>query len=217
MGYVAARDAIDKKDLPLASELIKKLRDKNQRNAMESAWFWVLASDMAKAQGDTTGQLKHITRALVTDHNGELLGTEYFAVLLNRQFGLQTSQANYADALDTFNKIETLADNQQNIDALRPYADEILKRLKGQDAIFVPADLGKNGGWWHKLSRSAFALADIQGELDTIELRCNNRREVYTAATDSTWNIPASWGRCSVHVVGDPQSSFTLVELQPQV
>lgn len=214
--YIAATDALQANDLPLASELTAILRAKNQWNSMESAWFWMLAADLAKAQGDKVAELASINRALATDRNGELLGQEYFAVLLYRQFVLHISQANYAAALDTFNSVETQPDNQQNIDSLRPYADKILAILKSEQSIAVPGVIAENGNWWHKLSRSALALADIKGELDTIELRCHNRREVYSAASDSTWDIPASWGRCSVRGVGDPQSTFTLVELHPQ-
>ncbi|MFT6952781.1 MAG: TonB family protein [Paraglaciecola sp.] len=214
--YIAARDALEANDLLQASELTANLRAKNQWNSMESAWFWLLAADLAKAQGDEIAELANINRVIATDSYGELLGQDYFSVLLNRQFVLHTARANYAAALDTFNRIETQPDNQQSIDSLRPYADKILAILKGEQIIGVPAVIGENGNWWHKISRSALALADINGELDTIELRCHNRREIYSAATDSTWNIPASWGRCSVRVVGAPQSTFTLVELHGQ-
>jgi TonB family protein len=214
--YIAATDALQANDLSLASELTATLQAKKQWNSMESAWFWMLAADLAKAQGDEIAELASINRALVTDGDGKLLGHDYFTVLLNRQFVLHTARANYAAALDTFNRIETQPDNQQNIDSLRPYAHKILAILKSEQSIAVPGVIAVNGNWWHKLSRIALALANIKGELDTIELRCHNRREVYSADSDSTWHIPASWGRCSVRVEGDPNSTFTLVELHWQ-
>jgi hypothetical protein len=46
--------------------------------------------------------------------------------------------------------------------------------------------------------RSKFAFGNIQGELDTVEVRCDTHREKFTVAEAHVWQIPNSWGQCQV-------------------
>ncbi len=70
-----------------------------------------------------------------------------------------------------------------------------------------------SGQYFHKLARNKFAFANIQGQVDTVEVRCKTRREKFTVAEDFVWSIPQTWGECQVVVQGDTETKFDLVEV----
>ncbi|MEH6713365.1 MAG: energy transducer TonB [Paraglaciecola polaris] len=214
--YQGVRDALDKNDLGLATQLSEKMKDKGLLNSMEFTFYSLLRADIAKAQNDSVEELKYVKHIIRTDNNGEYLGAEAYPLLLNRMFVLQLNQSQYLDVLDTFQRVETQANNQENIALLEPYVIKVLNLLKSQQVISIPGKVKQDGDWWHDLSRSAFSLNNVSGNLNTVELRCHNKRELYSVATDSVWHIPESWGRCSVRVSGDRDSQFTLLELPQQ-
>ena len=207
---------MDANDLSLSAEYIAKLRDDKQFNGMESAWFWMLEADFAREKKQPKAELKHIKRAINTDKDGKLLGKNNYLTMLQQRFVLEIQFAKYADALATFENIKNQDNSAKTVEHLQQYASQVEQLLSGDNPIVVAGKIGKGGNWWHTLSRSSFAFNNVQGEVDRLELRCNNKRETYTFADDSTWTIPKKWGQCSVLVVGDKDADFNLLELSPQ-
>lgn len=214
--YMKARAALDANERSLADEYMAKLRDDKQFNSMESAWFWMLEADFARENQDPKAELSNIRRAINTDKGGLLLGVDNYLSMLQQRFVLEVQSVKYADALDTFEKIKTQDNSEKTVERLQRYATQVSQLLDGDEPIMVAAKISEDGSWWHKLSRSSFTFSNVQGKVDTIELRCNNKRQIYTFADDSSWHIPESWGRCSVLVVGDKNVDFNLVELSPE-
>jgi hypothetical protein len=214
--YIKATEAMAAYDSSLASEYMTKLRNDKQFNAMESAWFWMLEADFAKLNKSPEDEFINIKRAITTDKNELLLGAANYLSMLQRRFALEVQFTKYADALDTFENIKAQDNSEKRVQLLQPYATQISQLLDGDEPIVVAAKISEDGNWWHTLSRSAFAFSSVQGQVDKLELRCQNKREIYTFSSDSTWNIPQTWGRCSVLVLGDKNVDFNLLELSPQ-
>jgi hypothetical protein len=61
--------------------------------------------------------------------------------------------------------------------------------------------------------RRSIEIADVDGELGDLELRCEWQRYVDRAREGVTWNIPESWGDCSLVVSGETGSTFMVFEL----
>jgi hypothetical protein len=66
--------------------------------------------------------------------------------------------------------------------------------------------------WHYDLLRRKFSIAAIDGNLRDLEIRCSRQRVVDKAREDVSWEIPASWGSCSVIVFGEPGAKFALLE-----
>ena len=75
------------------------------------------------------------------------------------------------------------------------------------------ASIDEEGRVFHQLSRNAFALDIAEGDLDEVQIRCDNKLSRYTAVSKSEWHIPSSWGQCSVYVSGSPGAQFEVVEV----
>lgn len=216
--YKEANEALDSGDLDLTQELVSKMEKGKIWNSYEDAWFWVLKSELNKARNNETGQLRSLRRALSIKHpvkgSNKFYSNELHLSLLQEKFVLEIKASLLSDALKTYALINQLPDNEDTVSRLQKYALDAKNVITESPYISVSAEIQKSGNWWHRLSRNRFSFADIQGELDSVELRCDNKREIYTVASDSVWNIPQSWGRCSMMVIGDPQATFSLLELK---
>ena len=198
--YKDVAEAITNKDLPLAAELIAEMRDDQLWNHTESAYFWLADSYYAKATDDTERELKSVRRALAVDTEAVRASTKQY--LLEREFVLAIALSEYNEAMKAYDKLENLAgDKPEQLAQLAPYA-EIRK-----------ASIDEEGRVFHQLSRNAFALNIAEGDLDEVQIRCDNKLSRYTAVSKSEWHIPSSWGQCSVYVSGSPGAQFEVVEV----
>jgi len=78
--------------------------------------------------------------------------------------------------------------------------------------IVIDADLEQNESWHYELLRNEFSIAKIQGKLHKLEVRCANKRHVFTIEEDNVWKVPQSWQGCSVYIMGDDHSKFKFIE-----
>ncbi len=60
-----------------------------------------------------------------------------------------------------------------------------------------------------------FQISDIRPGLHTLQLDCEEGRKGVPLENmgDDGWIVPRTWGRCTLSVVGEPGSGFTLTEL----
>ena len=68
------------------------------------------------------------------------------------------------------------------------------------------------GVWRYKVVGRTPGIADVEGELGRMELRCDFRRVVSKAEAGRAWKIPEEWGSCWMYVYGAPGSTFNLIE-----
>ena len=134
---------------------------------------------------------------------------------LQQLFILQAQKSLYQDAMQTFRKIQQFDSDQatKTAHSLAPYNERIEKAIHGDKMISVAANISSNESWNHNLARNKFSITNIQGDLHKLDVRCDNKRHIYTVNDATEWTIPPSWGQCQVLVEGDKGSKFTLVEL----
>ena len=210
--YKAVSEAIADKDLPLAAELIAEMKDDQLWNHTESAYFWLADSYFAKATDDTARELKSVRRALAVNTDAVRTSTKQY--LLEREFVLAIAQSEYNEAMKAYDKLENLADDKpQQLAQLAPYAEKVKELVQGNEPMIRKASIDEEGRVFHQLSRNAFALDIAEGDLDEVQIRCDNKLSRYTAVSKSQWHIPSSWGQCSVYVSGSPGAQFEVVEV----
>ena len=74
-------------------------------------------------------------------------------------------------------------------------------------------EIGERGFSRFQLTRNKFELSDVKGTLRKLDILCDNKKNSFSFAEKNTWNIPASWGQCSIYVHGDLKTSFNIIEL----
>jgi TonB family protein len=212
--YKNADEALRANNIVLAEQLITQMGEGKIWNRYEDAWFWMLKSEIAKAQGQESAQLSSLRRVISSNKSSKYVGEQHYIYLLHQKFILEIKASLFSDALQTFAQIRQRPDNEKTVSVLEKYATQARRVLKNQEFIVVQGEVDSDGDWWHSLSRNRFMFSDIAGTLDTVEVRCDNKREKYTIAEYTEWNIPKSWGRCKIIVVGDTQANFNIVEIR---
>ncbi|REL34504.1 energy transducer TonB [Thalassotalea euphylliae] len=149
-----------------------------------------------------------------TQRHYKFLDVALFPVLHDKLL-LELDFGRVGDALDTVDKLLLLSSAKPNWPAYQQQKQTLIDFIASDTPIVTPGFIGKRDFWQHTLIRNEFQLADVSGELHKLDIRCRNKRHVYTVNEQSIWKIPKSWQGCNVLVYGDNKASFKLVELNP--
>lgn len=209
--FVKIVEAIKSKAFELAEKQLTEMADSKMWTHSESGYFWLADSMYAKEVDDIQRELASVNRALSSGKDA--LAGQTYLYLLNRQFILYVADTQYAKSMQTYKQILEQEDNANVVAELRPYATKVLTLLQSDKPLIHSAEIRTSGSSYHELSRESFALRVNEGELDEVQIRCANKRSRFTASENSTWNIPSSWGQCTVFVTGTPKSKFDIVEI----
>ena len=210
-------DNLRQQKVDLLAEDIKILNQLNSGKMTENTWVSYVKANYFKLIGDEDKQYFYLTKTVphrFKKNKKHILPEDSLLVSLHQLFSLQAKRSKYHDALLTFDKLSQF-DSELAIKIqtqLQPYATQIEQAIKSDKLIVVDGEIHQ-GRWFHNLSRGQFALNEINGQLHKLDIRCENKRRVYTVNETTTWRIPASWGSCQVLIEGDDSANFKLVEL----
>lgn len=178
------------------------------------AWgrIHLLLARVDAARGDKFGQMENLLNALPYSTPWEAAG------MLRTLFRLQIELRMYRWALSTYGALRSLGPSATN-DEIERIAGELQKFVDSSEGFRVPGEIRKtgqgtgNGRWIYEILRRRIAFADIDGVLDTFEVRCASHVFSDKVDTEREWNLPATWGDCALLVFGQPGSRFSLLEL----
>lgn len=137
------------------------------------------------------------------------------APVLHQKLVLELDLNKLANALNTIDKLLLLSVNRDNHAAYKNQQRIIQNFMLSDSPYQLTGGIGQQDFWYHSLLRNEFTITDIKGELHKIDIRCSNKRHVYTVNEQSKWTIPSSWKNCSLYIYGDDNTKFTLVEMNP--
>ncbi len=214
--YKKIDQALDQGDIESASS---KLEDAFQSKGLtlgELSWLWALQARIAGIQGDKERQLVAVRRALAVSK--KWIPDQLRVGLLKTQAILETEKGNYSAAMAAYSGLKTI--DGADTSKLDLVAEKIRTLAESDHLIFTAAEIGGIDScetcvsqWRYKPLRRAIEITDIDGELGNLELRCEWQRYVDKAREGVAWEIPDSWGDCSVVVHGETGSTFKLVEI----
>lgn len=209
--------ALDQDRFDIAATLLTDF-ESNIGNGYEQSFYHFYAAKIAASRKDTAAQITHLQGAIATYYDfqrhirkfyvgdaGFSLGATAFALLVD--------EGRWAEAINLYKSLSFVSgsDERTEIKQLASYVEKI-DNFEGM--VPVKLSLDERAVVLHQLIRSQFAFTSLEGQIDGLEIRCQKRRETYTFALDSQWNIPESWGACSVLLKGQPGTKVTLVEMQ---
>lgn len=68
--------------------------------------------------------------------------------------------------------------------------------------------------WEHELTHRTFTIAQVYGEIRSVEVECEQRRERLQYEAEIEWQLPDGWGACTLVVDGERDTTFALYEFQ---
>lgn len=215
--YKKANEYLKNNDIENAEALLTELKNGKDRNRYENAWMSNLEISIAKKLGDMPRELTSIKRTLSNVDTHEkakrTFDDKYIGYLHQRMFALEVNQGYFADALNTVKAINALENSEELLAGIQQTVDKVTAFIDSDANLFVQGELIKSKSFFHLLARNQFGFTEIEGKLDTVEIRCDRHREKFTVAEDFVWSIPESWGQCRVLVRGDNGTRFSLVEV----
>jgi TonB family protein len=215
--YEEALDALNEGDLEKAQALFMKLDEGISSNRYENAWMSSLDARIAQAEQNNPRELKAVTRAIANSKSHEkgkgTFDENYIGFLYQRKFILEASLGHFALALETSEAIAQRPDSGTLMSSIQHIVTKIEELIASEQHLRLSVTLSERGHYFHSLARKQFTFIDIEGKLDTVEVRCDTHRERFTVAEAFIWSIPETWGKCRVMVEGEEGTSFSLVEV----
>jgi len=215
--YAKASAFLEQGELEEAKQTIDEIEKEHVTTLYESSRVWILRAMVSEKEGDTSKQLDSLTRAI----SGENVYVEKNVYLgaLSKTLGLELDLKHYADALGTIERLKKLDLDDGMAKRLDQLKIEIEAIRADERVIAIDATIGESreehdgaGTWRHTLLRRTTGIEDISGTLERVELRCEWHRVKAKPAKDRAWRIPPEWGDCSIYVIGEPGSTFQLLE-----
>lgn len=187
-------------------------------NLYESTMLALLNARVEGAEGDRAEELEYYRRALAVSR-AETFDSKNRIEILVRVFELEVDSSQYGNALAT---LATLRAEKGSGAALAGLADRI-ERLEDSIAddasivaagtIYNPCDCDEGMPLWaYSPVRRDFSFADVDGNVQRFEARCENHRLSAQVTTGTRWSLPDEWGSCRIFVFGDDAATFEFVE-----
>ena len=211
--YGATMNAIGGGDRKKAARLLEELESSGPLNLYEDAFLHVAKSGYYTAWGNEQQQLKALDRAVGHHTAEERLPESLYTSLQRARFLLLIKTQDFGRAMQTF---ETLAEYPLDEDVLaqlRVVVDELETLRLDERGYSVPGDFGDRYTWSYNLFKDEFFLADVQGQIEEIKLRCAKKYVLLRFDPDLQYKIERQHLPCHLQLIGDPGTTFRLTQL----
>ena len=203
--YQETRDALSAKDFTVVEKNIIKLDSFSYRHLSENNFFHLLAADFHQEKGNQREELFHLSRTRFHQAEDKLN-------IYNRQFWLAIKLNLFKQAQFALNRIKKLEESKPFLDKYEQTMERVNAAIEGKEDIIVEANLKNKEFWHYNLVRKSFSITDIKGGLTKLDVRCANKRHIFTVEENNTWTIPDSWNSCDLFIYGEDNSQFYIIE-----
>ncbi|KZN44100.1 energy transducer TonB [Pseudoalteromonas luteoviolacea] len=202
---------IENNELEGVPEKLEELRAINLGNFTENSHFWTAEARYYYKTGEKEKELEALNK--VAYRGKEYLNRDMYVASVARATILNLEKNKLKHAMLMFDKLSQTKGGESHTKQLFPYIDKVEAFIADESKqIWVQGEISERSIWQHDLARSAFTIANVQGNLTSLEVRCANQYSVYDVKQGLQWNIPQSWQRCRVYVHGSKGATFNLVE-----
>jgi TonB family protein len=206
-------------DLAAAQPLLDEIEFGGRSNLYEDAWFWWLKYTFLEAQKSTDNKAKIGALRRAVGYEDDYLEKTQFVIAARQLFALEVKAGDLAAARRTFVRLRDSKEARradgydENVAALQPTFERIEELIASDRLLVTRADIGTHDYWVHDLLRRSFALGDIMGRVDVVDVRCTQGTKRYDSfPVDAVWSVPNSWGECGVYIKGEPGTTFAFEE-----
>ena len=135
-----------------------------------------------------------------------------FVKVLLAMFDLEVSTQDFARALSTWKLLEALDVDEQKMAIIQNAVINIFT-LKGDDRAYaVSGKIGESSSWYYHLLKNSFKIDVVNGKVAEIKLRCDKKYVFFRYDPDIQYRISDKYGFCGIELVGDPGTTFSLVQ-----
>ena len=204
-----ANRALEEKDYTNVEYYLARLKKIKYLHMSENNYLQLLLAQYAQETNDEALQLTHLYKVKFSVHNK--INKQEFSVLQQR-FALEIKLNRLKQAYITFKAIKKNPDAKPYLESYSSVIKRVDEFVNSDKDVVVSADIRNGDYWQHSLVRNEFTLTNIKGKLSKMDIRCANKRHVYSIENNNTWQLPESWKQCHIFVFGENNATFNLVE-----
>lgn len=142
-----------------------------------------------------------------------LLNKELVEQLLQLRMVLADSLGFSVDALDAYSQLAGLREMRID-DPLAEAATQLTKAILGNRPLVANAKLDEQGEWAHQSYRPSVAVRNVSaGAMKEARILCKGSIRTLEYIKGEVWPLPMPPTGCSLLFVGDPGTTFQIVEL----
>jgi TonB family protein len=164
------------------------------------------------APGEQMDYLKAALGESVVRPDSESLLEEPVAREVRRNLAqLQLANAYLGEALNTL-ELMRLRGDEEGVELFREAADQLEVFKTNEVAYSVAGQIKDGGSWLISLFKTRFQFDDLAGTIEELKLRCERAYVYFDFDPDVQYSVSGAAGECTLEVVGDPGTTFTLVQ-----
>ena len=206
---------IEEKEYNKALRALDHTLETNIRSVFDFSLAHQMKSGIYMSQSDYFMALAEIIAATqsTVDSEGNTLyfmPAEVLEPALRQKFLLATSVNQLGLAWDTYQEMQKQFELDPG-DTIHEQARAVAARLDSHDPLSLIARINDKQ-WTHTPTRRIFTITDVDGRISRINARCERRNQELEFEEGVDWNLPATWGRCELDIVGRKGTQFTLFE-----
>lgn len=208
---------ISDEDHSKAQKEIERTLNRGPQTVMDYALLHKTLADVHIAQENYFAALEANKKATMprTNSSGEtefMLTPEILRPTLEQRFMLSIlpSVRQYPEAWRTWQLLEANFDIAGDAE-IRQQAEQVKEALEGPDPIMSIARITEDN-WTYEPERRIFTVADVDGRLRHIDVRCDLRNLKLDYQENVDWTLPEALGRCELDFVGRDGTQFSLYE-----
>jgi TonB family protein len=221
---------VDGKDFEGAAALLAKMEAEEQLNRYETAWlWWAKYVYLSRASSADHPQMRRALERAVGSEDDMYLSMEQFVAAAERLVVLHAQAGDIAAAIDMFERLrdavtkfaearatagtQAAQSYTQSVAGLQPGYEAMLELVQSDRPMAMNGTVGEFDYWVHDLLRRSFSLANVNGRLELLDIRCERGRRRYGAVVvDTVWRVPEDWGNCGIYIKGEPGATFAFRE-----
>jgi TonB family protein len=208
--YSKILDSLLENDTKQALASLEELSENPRITLFEDRLLWQTYGHYYQAVGEEKKAMHNFEQAI--SMRSLKTADKPYLVMVKNVFKIQVKHRLYSSALATFAAIEKIKGTEDLLASLKPLKQKIETVIASDQYIAVNLAIGDRGFSTYRLVRNQFSLANVEGNVDKLQVYCDNKHDTFSYAADSAWNIPESWGQCSVYVFGGQKTAFDIVE-----
>lgn len=189
-----------------------RLGELEVRNLYEDAYLNVARYWYFKSWGDRLQRLAALRRAVAHEQEQKYLPEEVFRWALLTRFALEVDLQDFGAALDTARLLRTQDLSREQTAALEATVAEIRALASDDRSFAVTGYTGADNSWYITLLKRHFYIDQVEGEIAEIKLRCDRDYVLFRYDPTMAYQVAEQQGTCHMEVVGDPGTTFRLVQ-----
>ena len=205
--------AINEKDREEASHRLSEF-NKKKKTLYEESFYWLARYYFAASWLDTDEQYRVLNRALYkTDSGAYYLPEKAVPRLLLSKLNLEVKRNYLSNALYTAAQLNDYDLSSRQLQYIVETAKQILEIRSGTGLIVVNGQIDKANSFHHSLLRSRFSFSEVEGDIAELRIKCEKGYLGFNYEAEIAYQVGKKFGECSLQVIGNPGTTFKLLEL----